>query len=178
MGGGGGKKAYAKPGSKILSLANLWAQCFPSVFKEWKIINYYSTFCSGRQTSLSPPPCPNPPPPMAVHTERVTQTQARFAKLPPFRLIYSWMALCVQRTAGTRCPSLGQHTEAFLQLTAPPSTTALATVRSYSPIKIAKWSNICCKQAADTVRNRQTAVGKVIGEYDYNQAVIHFHKIP
>lgn len=89
--GGGGRKAYAKPGSKILSLANLWAQRFPSVFKEWKIINYYSTSCSGRQTSLSPPPCPNPPPPMAVHTERVKQPQTRFTKLPLFGLIYNWI---------------------------------------------------------------------------------------
>lgn len=46
-----GGRTYAKPAPRTLSLANSPAECFPSVCQECQIINYYSTFCVGKQSS-------------------------------------------------------------------------------------------------------------------------------
>lgn len=46
-----GGRTCAKPAPRILSLANSPAECFPSALQECQIINYYSTFCAGKQNS-------------------------------------------------------------------------------------------------------------------------------
>lgn len=96
-----GGRTYAKAAPTILSLANSQAECFPSALQECQIINYYSTFCAGKQSRKQ---CLESPPSPDWFPQQHKPNSPSHAPLNPFLGPVSNEICEIQGTAGTGSP--------------------------------------------------------------------------